>query len=462
MGQTTATEQGNGKGFGVQENVTGSRSIPPPLIHKTVDLACIPEEDAVFYIKDRERSAAYQAYGFERTAYYDKEAAVLMVFTCIDERESDFETCMGIPIGAANVIQTGGSKLGEVNHPVRAYIQRKVKKAHERGKVVLTLFVTHESTAHPDDDSCAAWNHDIAAANQYATERVARFNAEHVDRSQDGTVSRRHLVAIHIKSFTDSEARVWVGMNGETLDPREYAHPNGGGSHVIEGVALEQALHVHLMKIYPYDDPRFEGLMRPQWMEILWQCARMAQYNVGVVRSMETGLRTVEKAGHKGTRVLVGRGWDMYDEPNAFFKVGDFSPDFTKECRIAAKYLIRNGLICAMRDDAVGRSQPVTFHVNVLYEDEPGDRSNSIGHAMDIARTIRTDLRTMMNTAESRDAFDEALRLAMYHEGVPWTDLSLKIRTTYHEDALRDLRIYVSVSKRDTRSLELVATIEDL
>lgn len=425
------------------------------LIHQTVPLENLPADDAEFYAQDAERSAIFVQQKPARDAYFDREAGLVVAFTCIDEREQDFEPAMGIPLGAGNVLPLAGSQQGPVNFGVRSYLRRKIMKAHKRGKVVIALVVTHESRECPDTDSCAAWGHDSTSADQYAERLVAAMNHDYVDRDRDGSVARRHLIAFRLKSITDTEARIWFGVNGKTLDPSDPIF-HGGAASVA---TVDQMVTACVWDLFPYDAKN--GFSANQWQGIVCQIGRMVRANIDVVAQKRSSTDHPEKVGHKGTRALIGRGWDMYPEVNCFFRINDWSPDVIREAKIAYLYLVRNAVLKVANGDAGEISLP--FHVNVLYDpSEPGDRSNSIGYAMDIARHLQSSLMAISESPGQRSDFDAKLREALRHEGVAWESLPGDLRRSLYTRLEAALHIYISVSSRETRALELVATTDDL
>lgn len=445
-------------------------SVNPParLIHHCVDLSTLPSIDAKFYREDAALSEKYVSYDPQRRAYVDAEPSVILVIRCMDERESDFERTMGLAPGTVNSIPLAGCKIGDLNLALCREVQAKIDKSVKLGKFVLVLFVTHESVEFPTTDSCAAWKQSIDDADVHAMGQVSRFCLDYVDRDDQGNILARHLTAFHIKSVTDTEAKIWCGDNGIQLDPMDYV-PRAGRDifdafdsdvrRSLTGVSLRQDVFHRFSLLYPFESWRVIGMNRERWRDVIGQLTRLCVQNIEMLRELMSKPHRVKKHGHKARRTLVGRGWEMYDHPEKYFHVSDFlqKDDLLKNIRINATYMIRNGLL--KRRCRFG----ITFNINVLYDrDRPGDRTGSIRHAMDLAYVIKKDLTSLFTHPSRRRAFDAEVVSALNHVGVKWAELPTKVRSHYKQKLLSNLRIYVSVSERATRALELVATIEDL
>lgn len=420
------------------------------LIHRTVDLSTLPKIDGDFYRNDVSASQRFVSFNPERFSLTEAWVALVLAKICVDEREADLEETLMIPPGTFNIIPMAGAKSGEPNLNLSREIQAKIEKAHRLGKTVIILIVTHESKAFPHTDSCAAWNQSREHANAYATQKVARYNRSYVERDSDDEIVKRYLTAFHIRSITDTEAKIWCGDDGQELDPTDFVgQPTSN---------LAQVVHERFCQLYPLASERFKGFNAVQWNGIIDQLTMLCVGNVNYLRKLaETPHRKV-KYGHRGRRTLVGRGWEMYTIPNKAFRVSDYlsKDDMLANCRIAATYTVRNALKERGRVGA-------TFHVNILYDaDRPGDRSGSIDHAMSLGRVIKEDLTKLFTDPEERRRFDRKIRDAFRHDGHTWSSLPLKVRKAYRTDLAKGLRIYVSVSQRQTRALELVATIADL
>ncbi|MBI5654603.1 hypothetical protein HZC53_03060 [Candidatus Uhrbacteria bacterium] len=423
------------------------------LIYAELDLDGIDPEGAEIYREGARLSESYIALEPERQVYWNANPCVPKLFTCMDEKEQDTELALGLPNGLANVYQTAGNKLGDTNLVLRREFQSGIDRAFAAGKRVLVLFVTHESKCDPDHDSCAAWSHDGRAADENAIRQVRRFNRDYVDRGAHLEVVQRHVIAVRLKSYTDFETRVW---HGETacIDPLEYMPRNGGP---IDDKALFPKVLRHFSDVFPQRDPRFSGLHAHEWSAVLGQMSHMFLANIHFAHDVATGKTKSTKAGHRGRCVLVGRGaWGNFIEVNRYFKVSDFTPDMLRECRIAGKYVAKNAILDLMRRDDTRLSVP--FHVNVPYDlIRPGDRCNSIAHAVDLARAIKHDWDERLSGREPRLRFLTELVDALKHDDVnPLEIPSLDILSP------DSFRYYVSVSPRETRRPELVATGGDL
>lgn len=441
---------------------SGGSLAPPRLIYDLVSLDTISRMDRRFYEDDCAKSKSFRQFAPDRARYFESETALIVIMHCMDEREQDTEEMFGLPPGAANVIQIAGCLTDGSNLPFAMYLQGKVKRACGKGKVVLILMVTHQSEAFETTDSCAAHGHDVAKADAHVTQQVETHNEYGGDRDTNGNIIKRYRIAVHVKSYTDTEARVWVGFNGRSVNPMDYVSLPGRLStreSALEGEALDTEMHHQFYAAFPPEDPRFEGLRNDEHDGLIKQMARMCVSNILKLR---TKLRTplhVAKSGHKGTRILIGRGWDMYVEPDKYFKIGDMIPDeqLAAQFLIALKYICRNKLLAK-------RSRfTVPIHVNGLYNhDEEGDRSGTIRYAVGRARKLRKFILSVFADPGARKQFDHDVRDALKHEGRTWDQLSSKSRSYYELRLLESLRFYVSVSARQTRTLELVATNNDL
>ncbi|MDQ7814706.1 MAG: hypothetical protein RDU25_02815 [Patescibacteria group bacterium] len=422
------------------------------LIYAELDLSAIEQEDAQIYREGVRLSESFISLEPERQAYIRANPCIPKLFTCMDEKEQDTVEALGLPNGVSNVYQTAGNKLGATNLVLRREIQTGIDRAFSLGKRVLVLFITHESKSEPAHDSCAAWGHDGRAADDNAVRHVARINQDYVDRGAHLEVVQRHLIAVRLKSFTDLETRVWYGERS-CVDPLDFM-PSDGVE--IDNDELSRRVFSRFAETFPHDDSRFSSVSEGEWVKTLRQMTDMFVANVHYARDVATGKVKPTKAGHKGQRIFVGRGaWDEFSEVNAYFKVSDFTPDMLRECRISGKYVMKNAIL-GLKDRGDGRLV-VPFHINVPYDlTRPGDRCGSIAHAMDLARSIKNDWEERLCGAERVRYLAELLQ-ALKHDGVnPLECPSLDAVTP------EILRFYISVSPRETRRPELVATGADL
>ncbi len=423
-----------------------------PIVNRELDLNCIALEDADVYRKAARLSERFIVLEPERVARRRANPCVVMLFKCMDEKEADGEASFGLLPGEAIVYQTAGNQIGDANLVLCKEMQAAIDRAAADGKILLVLFVTHESKSYPHTDGCAAFGHDGPAADANAIREVSRFNIDYVDRGAQDQVMRRHVIAVRLTSYTDLETHVWHGDHG-SIDPLEFMQQNGAQ---IDRNDLLTKVMSRFSETFPYHDERFSGLSRGRWVEVMRQMANMFIANMGYAKDVVSGKTPPSKCGHRGTRILVGRGWNMFDEVGKYFKVTDLTPDFRRECYIAGKYVTRNAILRLMQRGETSLSVP--FHVNVPYDMErPADRSGSIRHAMALALAIKQDWEERLTNRDPRLKFLADLLDALHHEGVNALECpSLDIVTP------DILRFYISVSPRETRRPELVATGADL
>lgn len=422
------------------------------LVNAVIDHSEMEPAAVSFYEENRRLSERFIQLEPERREYVDQHPGKLVIFTCIDEKEQDTEKALGLVPGVANVYPTAGNKIGDVNLVLCQEIQKRIDRAVQSDKVVLLLFVTHESASHPADDGCAAWEHDSHEADKHAIYQVKAFNRDYVDRDCYGNVAKRHMVAIRLKSITDKETRIWFGSKGE-VDPAEFLSRNGS---MGDGQQLFSAIYLRFAECFPEDDPCFTGLDNNRRISLLRQMSLMFRANLDYAREVAKGEIPRTESGHRGTRVLVGRGWEMYDEVGKYFKVSDLTPDYKRECYISGKYVLKNALVRQIAEKS--SELVVPFHVNVPFDlMRCGDRCGSIRHAMNLARAIKRDWTKRLRHHEPREKLFAELRQALEHDGIP---------QAFHPDFAaitpEAFRFYVSVSPRETRLLELVATGGDL
>jgi len=429
-----------------------SRPRAAHVINRELDLNCVELDDAVVYRQAAKLSERFIVLEPERQARRAVNPCVVMLFKCMDEKEADGEASFGLLPGEAIVYQTAGNQIGDANLVLCKEMQAAVDRAAADGRILLVLFVTHESKSCPDGDSCAAWAHDGRKADENAIREVSRFNADYVDRGAHDQVVRRHVVAIRLTSYTDLETHVWHGNKG-SIDPLEFLQQNGAK---VDRNELLTKVMARFVEVFPETDGRFSGLTRGRWVEVIRQMSNMFIANMGYAKDVVSGKSPPSKSGHKGTRILVGRGWCMFDEVGKYFKVTDLTPDIQHECCIAGKYVTRNSILRFMKNGGTELSLP--FHVNVPYDlERPADRGGSIRLAMAQARSIKKDWCERLTVSEARNKFLAELLDALHHEGVNSLDVPcLDIVTP------DILRFYISVSPRETRRPELVATGADL
>lgn len=431
----------------------------PQSLYKLVPLNVIPRFDARFYEKDDEQSLRYIACRPEREAYYEAHGAIVLGMFCIDEREQNTFQMLGLPPGAANPVEIAGCRTDESNLPLAQYLQQKVTKAAKDGKLVLILIVTHQSEAFPTTDSCAEWEHDATKADAHATEQVLSFNDSGGDRDPEGRIARRYRIAVHLISYTDSEARVWVGVNGARVDPRDFV--DIPGRPCPEGICwigskLDVEVYNRFIQAFPRVDSRFEGVTTEQYYGLIRQMSEMCTHNIREMRKKFSKPHHVIKNGHKGRRILLGRGWDMYVAADLYFKIGDLIPrhKIVKQLLIAVRFVVRN----CLRN---GRKRAVVpIHINGLYNsDEEGDRSGTIRYVVGLAKKVQNFVQSLCQNPAYRKVFDREVKRALAQTGMKWSDVSPEARRYYREELLDAFRVYASVSARKTRKLELVAVM---
>jgi len=433
------------------------------IIHERIPLERIDEQDAAFYRDNQARSDHYISLQGEREAYFRANPCTVMLFTCMDGRERDTARALGIPPGAENIYATAGNKIGDVNLVLCKEIQARIDRASAAGKRVLILFTTHESWSKRETDSCAAWGNQGRLAAEDADMQVRRFNVDYVDRDGSGRVTKRHVIAIRLNSYTDTESRVWYGTGGRTVDPMAFVQRMTDRIDDVAGYdtrAVTAEILTRFRDVFPYSDDRFEGLSEQVWEAVLRQMAGMAEANVRYIRRAAKVNPADLKHGHREKRVLVGRGWEMYDDPNEYFIVSDFTPELLREGKIAVTYVLKNSIL-DMIEGRPGLHVPI--HINVPYDRErPGDRGGSIRHAMGLGRALRADWLERLGTPDKRTAFIVELKHALQHDGVDIDKLPLPVWDALNERLFDALKFYISVMPRDTRLLELVATGDDL
>ena len=288
----------------------------------TVELSALPMEDAAFYCEDAAKALAWQG-GAARVREYRGHyiCGEIAIFDCMDERQANTPETLGLPLGVSTPIRSAGNLLGEYNRNVESEIlrlskrQRRSLRPGEDPRPVMALFVTHSSQSRPHDDSCAAWAHKTDRACEEATRQVTRMNRDYLALGCDGNPLRRFVVAFHLHAHTDTEANIWHGQNLR-LDPMSYvAGPQSDPRRVeLRNELLEADILESFRMAFPFHDPRFTGLTRDDWERVIRQIGDMFEANVAMVRRIASGQAEASKQGHQGRRVLVGRGWEVYDE----------------------------------------------------------------------------------------------------------------------------------------------------
>jgi len=415
--------------------------------------------DAAFYRECDQKSRDYVAQESARHAYLETAVALPLIHVCMDEREQDVEEALGLPPGVANLVPTAGNKIGGLDEPnlvLFKEMHEEQQRAGSQGMLHIVLFVTHHSSSYPQTESCAAWQHDVEAADRHASQQVTRINEFYLGRDlENGRPLSRKVVAFHLRSDTDTEARAWIGHNGHVLDPVEFAAyaENGGG---LEGRVLSRCLQA-----FPSTDPRFSGLEAGLREALLKQIAAMLAANARVVRRVISSRRPTQKLGHQGTRILVGRGWESLTETNCYFKFSDYS--IGEDELMSGTYVIRNGVLEMLR---TGKPFSVPFHVNTPYAlGDLTDRGASINHSLALARDIRNKwlkrIRQDPALTDFRNSLLHALRIV--EPGLTsLDDLPSSVREYCFKHLADALRFFVSVSPRQTRLIEVVATEADL
>jgi len=442
----------------------------------TLDLNKLPEEDAAFYRDDEAKAYAWRG-GADRVGEYRARyiCGEVAIYDCMDERQANTPQALGLWLGVATHIRSAGNQLGEHNRNVESEILRLIKrqrrslKPGKEPRPIMVLFVTHSSKSRPHDDSCAAWGHQTEKAIQEAERQVRRMNRDYVALDREGKPIRRFVVAFHLHAHTDTEANIWFGKS-RRLDPMLYVAGTDGQPRRV-ALSLEQLgadIAEEFRMTYPYNDSRFSGLSREEYEEIVRQAADMFKSNVNLVRKIAAGQAEASKAGHQGRRILVGRGWEAYDETYeheaANFTVSDFTK-LERDLAIAGKYVLANKIMDAARE---GATVCVPYHVNVLYGgwddlNRQADRCVSTRLAMGLGRDILEQWHATANDASLRAAFRNQVAHAIEHKGGGLRELELL--GTVCRDAqtfLGLLRVHVSVSYHDTHALELIATTEDV
>lgn len=438
---------------GTQERASASNQRRASrLVNAIIHHSSIEASAQWFYNENRRLSERFIQLEPERREYIGQHPGMPMIFICIDEKEQDTERAFKLVPGVANVYPTAGCKIEDVNLVLCQDVQKRIDRAVQLDKVVLILFVTHESQENPHEDSCAAWEHDSHEADKHAIYQVKAFNRDYVDRDCYGNIAKRHVVAIRLKSITDKETRIWFGSKGQ-VDPTEFLNRNGA---MGDDQHLFAAIFQRFSECFPEDDPCFSGLNRDRRTALLRQMSLMFRANLDYAREVAKGEIPRTESGHRGTRVLVGRGWEMYDEVGQYFKVSDLTPDYKRECYISGKYVLKNALIRQITEK--DSELVVPFHVNTPYDlVRSGDRCGSIRHAMNLARAIKKDWTKRLRHHEPREKLFTELQHALERDGIPRA-----FHPEFSDITPEAFRFYVSVSPRETRLLELVATGGDL
>lgn len=435
--------------------------VPPLPSYQPLGMELLDPEDAVFFLEDAELSEQFIAAQPDRDRYEGQEPALPEIFECVDERERDNRKALAIPPGVARVIQIAGCMFDYPNLAIRKELRLSIDEARGRNRRVLVPFIMHRSLLRPTEDSCAAWRNDVARADLYAMARVDRFNWGYVDRDESGRINGRPLVAVRLTSFTDTEARVWHGIH-QYVNPMDFVYfPGNSKNHLarLEGGELFGAVLSRFTTVFPYgEDARFEGLTSDEWKRLLEQMARMCAHNIVHVRwVLETGPRQ-EKTGHQGTSVIVGRGFDMYEDAGQYLHVSDFSPDISRDATIGLVFATANRIIERVRGGK--RELRVPMYVNALHDpNKTGDTGSAILHSTDIGRKLRRHLERMKEDPQARTNFQERVRTAIGHQGVAWSSVPDAAQLWLYRDSLDSVGIVASISSVKDRRLVPMAVL---
>jgi len=440
--------------------------------HKVILLDSLPKKVAEFYRQLNNVGSQSERFFQEARRYADRHfCKSIIIFDCMDERQDDTRKNLGIPALGAVSVRTAGNQLGDYNRHVEAEIMDIVKDSNKEASgdrlwhPVLILFVTHSSKSRPHDDSCAAWKHETAAALKDAELQVQRFNHGYAVFDSDGNVKQRFAIALHLHTYTDTEAIAFIGEESR-VDPSIFADASiDSVLHDLNGIELENMAYKLMRQTFPFEDPRFLGLKHEDWEKVLHQLAEMLVANAHVVRAIADKRREASKAGHQGNFIVVGRGWELLEEANTHFSIGDYAYDISREARIAGKYVLVN----AIRSVAQGQSNTcsVPFHINVPYGDDTHlkselDRCASARYALGLARRMLNYWRKIAKDKAKRAAFQQEVWQALEHAGAGQAEKAVLDNLFQPGNFMRLFQFYVSVSHKRERQFELIATTQEV
>ncbi|MBU2566622.1 hypothetical protein KKG46_03625, partial [Patescibacteria group bacterium] len=259
----------------------------------------------------------------------------------MDERERDFGETMGLPFGMPQLIETAGNKIGQINPRIHNLIIKAIEKAACKRRRVLLFFVTHSSVGKPESDSCAAWSHNTDEAQLDAKRQVWQFN--HTYGENPVFAVDRPLIAMHLHSYTDTEAKCWI-VGDDMLDPSVINVGRFSELTDDQFRAKSTELGHEQLSLMFHSRLCDMSLSDNAVNRILRQCAEMFAANALVVRNVLSGKRVASKGGHQGRRILIG-DWPLHTQAGKYFKIGDYVPDMGTELGIAFKYVLRNEII---------------------------------------------------------------------------------------------------------------------
>jgi len=275
---------------------------------------------------------------------------------CVDGRNNDlgpaFGEFAGVPLGVITVNRTAGAKGIAGSFGTCRLERDRVHGLTKKDRIALRILLAHYSATNPQTASCAAWNHDTAAAVA-----SVRNSADVLNWCFGG-----QAIAIHGLMNTDDDSVVIYGPAGE-LDTRQLADAD----------ATTEAIAERLETVFPANRLPASGLYK-QYRPIFYrEFGELLHFNTLYVKHVLQTKRPLEMIdNHQELAICVGRHFDWIVKYNSVFLISEANRDLEGDFLIALRYTAKNVVIQAVKNNRRDFAVPVL--VNVPYNGKaPGN-----------------------------------------------------------------------------------------
>lgn len=355
---------------------------------------------------------------------------------CMDGRVQGFMHAIGVPIGVIELYRSAGAKHGPENLMHMRRMQDAVQNGQDYSKAdgrpdphATLLFQTvHYSHSAPAVASCAAWEHDTAAAMHYMQELSEAYHA-----SWPGKV-----IAFPLLIDTDLDAMTVIGFQGEPFATRELLGMKGDPlpSRLL-GMVVDRLVQLFPSSWHPLAllDMRFQKVFHQE-------LALYLLHNLEVIRKVQTVGREPEMLDHQERLVFIGRhaDWMFPEQHNSVFLVDDIATpeELSLQIGIALRYVVRNVILDACTTGE--KAWRIPFLFNVPHVDRDLDATKVYMRAL-LQKVIRPAI-----TA----SFAGVREWLLHSQGIP-QEMRDQVASMGLGEFLERISLCLSTSRKSTR-----------
>lgn len=278
-----------------------------------LDSGKYPRAISGFLLQNRADSELFVREAEARQHWLHDHSFGISADLCIDGRVSDFSEALGIPTGLIEMYRSGGAKdsvgswrYSRLTLDGNCRLEQMPVGGCIKQMAEMRFCVVHYSQSHPEDASCAAWQHDTKTA-LIALQR-------HADALNH--IYRGYMIAMVTLVDTDLDAVTLIGPKGR-ICAAKYAH-----RPPLTVCELRAAIKFRLQKIFPEDWEQIASLPTPFREAFYNELTEHLMANVSFVRRVIEAQRPIELLDHQERLIFVGRPLETR-EHNAAFLIGD-------------------------------------------------------------------------------------------------------------------------------------------